>query len=52
MLIDQLGGLYQMVNGADRKVGRSAFEFLGVLQKRLAAIQSEIAKISPGGPPE
>jgi photosystem II stability/assembly factor-like uncharacterized protein len=50
MLIDQLQSVYQMVNGADRKVGRSAFDFLGVLQKQLAAIRSEIAKVLPDGP--
>lgn len=49
MLIDQLGYLYQMVNGADRKVGRSAFDFFQVLERELAAVKKETARLLPAG---
>ena len=41
MLIDQLQSLSRMVNGADRKVGRSALEYFQVLKKQLATLQQE-----------
>jgi hypothetical protein len=42
MLIDQLQSLSRMVNGADRKVGRSAVEYFQVLKKQLAVLQQEL----------
>lgn len=49
VLIDQLGNLNSMVNGADRKVGRSALEFLALLKSQLAAIQDEVARAIGSG---
>ncbi len=42
MLLDQLQSLSRMVNGADRKVGRSALEYYQVLKKQLATLQQEL----------
>jgi photosystem II stability/assembly factor-like uncharacterized protein len=44
MLIDQLQSLSRMINGADRKVGRSAIEFLEELRRELAEIRKEIER--------
>ena len=48
-LIDQLGSLNRMIGGADRKVGRSAFEFFEVLKKEIADIRAELDRALPGG---
>jgi hypothetical protein len=45
MLIDQLSGIARMAGSADQKVGRSAFEYLDELEKSLAAIKAEAAKL-------
>lgn len=42
MLLDQLQSLSRMVNGADRKVGRSAVEYFQVLKKQLGTLQQEL----------
>jgi hypothetical protein len=42
MLLDQLQSLSRMVNGADRKVGRSALEYFQVLRRQLATLQQEL----------
>lgn len=47
MLIDQLSGLQRMADGADMKVGRSAFEFLEELNGRLATLEADLAR-GPG----
>ena len=45
MLIDQLASIARMASSADQKVGRSAFEYLAELEKELAAIKAEAAKL-------
>jgi photosystem II stability/assembly factor-like uncharacterized protein len=45
MLIDQLSNLARMAGSADQKVGRSAFEYLEELERRLSAIRTEAAKL-------
>jgi photosystem II stability/assembly factor-like uncharacterized protein len=45
MLIDQLASIARMAGSADQKVGRSAFEYLAELEKELAAIKAEAAKL-------
>ncbi len=44
MLIDQLQSLARMINGADRKVGRSAVQHFQVLKKQLAELQAAAGK--------
>jgi hypothetical protein len=43
MLIDQLSSLSRMAGAADRKVGRSAFDYHRVLKKQLAELKAELA---------
>lgn len=47
MLLDQLSSLSRMAGSADRKVGRSAFEYFEVLKKQLASIQDEANRLLP-----
>ena len=47
MLIDQLQSIYRMAMGADRKVGRSTFEYLDVLRKELSGIVSAADQAIP-----
>ncbi|MCI0487798.1 MAG: hypothetical protein L0229_14495 [Blastocatellia bacterium] len=49
MLIDQLGGLNRMVSGADRKVGRSAFEFFEALKKEMADMGATLTQVLSNG---
>ncbi|MFN0084775.1 MAG: WD40/YVTN/BNR-like repeat-containing protein [Blastocatellia bacterium] len=44
MLIDQLGGISRMAGAADRKVGRSALQYLDQLKKELAGMKAELAQ--------
>ncbi|MFN0118911.1 MAG: WD40/YVTN/BNR-like repeat-containing protein, partial [Blastocatellia bacterium] len=44
MLIDQLQSISRMINGADRRVGRGAIEYLKELDKQLAAIYTALDK--------
>ncbi|HEX7486279.1 MAG TPA: hypothetical protein VF332_09015, partial [Vicinamibacterales bacterium] len=52
MLIDQLSSIARMAGSADQKVGRSTFEYLEELRKRLTAIQAEAKKLDPSIPPK
>jgi hypothetical protein len=52
MLIDQLSSISRMAGSADQKVGRSTFEYLEELRKRLTAIQAEAKKLDPSIPPK
>ncbi|MBI1765788.1 MAG: hypothetical protein HYR56_30660 [Acidobacteria bacterium] len=47
MLIDQLSSLSRMAGAADRKVGRSAIQYFGVLKRQLTEIKTELAKLAP-----
>jgi photosystem II stability/assembly factor-like uncharacterized protein len=50
MLIDQLASLSRMVNSADRKVGRSAFDFHDELRQALRGLEAEVAAMVGGTP--
>jgi hypothetical protein len=50
MLIDQLGSLYRMATSADRKVGRSAFDFHEELRQALRGLEAEAAALAGGTP--
>jgi hypothetical protein len=52
MLIDQLSSISRMAGSADQKVGRSTFEYLEELRKRLTAIKAEAKKLDPSIPPK
>ena len=41
-LIDQLGSIARMVGGADRRVGRSAFEYYEALRGQIDQIRAEL----------
>jgi photosystem II stability/assembly factor-like uncharacterized protein len=45
-LIDQLQALSRMINGADRKVGRSAVQYLQELKKRSAELTAGVAAMA------
>jgi hypothetical protein len=45
MLIDQLSSIARMAGSADQKVGRSVFEYLEELIRKLAEIKAEAAKL-------
>jgi hypothetical protein len=44
MLIDQLGSLSRMVESADMKIGRSAFEYFEELKGRLEMLRKEVER--------
>ncbi|MBK9314423.1 MAG: hypothetical protein IPM55_09300 [Acidobacteria bacterium] len=46
MLIDQFSNLSRMINQADQKIGRSAFEFYDDLMKEMNSIRGELDRIS------
>ena len=50
MLIDQLGSLYRMATSADRKVGRSAFDFHEELRQALRGLEAEATALAGGAP--
>ena len=45
MLASQLGNIQRMVTQADQKIGKDAYDRFGDLQKELARLQGEFAKI-------
>jgi hypothetical protein len=45
MLVSQLGNVQRMVTQADQKIGKDAYDRFGDLQKELARLQREFAKI-------
>jgi hypothetical protein len=45
MLITQLQNVQRMVGQADQKIGKDAYDRYGDLQKQLAAVQAQVAKL-------
>jgi hypothetical protein len=45
MLINQLQNVQRMVGQADQKIGKDAYDRYGDLQKELAAVQAQVAKL-------
>jgi hypothetical protein len=46
VLINQLQNIIRMINQADQKVGKDAYERFADLEKELAALKSEAEKIA------
>jgi hypothetical protein len=46
MLINQLQNVQRMIGQADQKIGKDAYDRFGDLQKELAAVQAQIAKLT------
>ena len=50
MLIDQLQNVQRMVNQADQKIGKDAYDRYGDLTKELAKLEGNLAKVTGGKP--